>query len=279
MANEPQTSKPDETALVAPEPASRRIEAMLRMVDMLPEGDERLTIIRRLLEFEQDSRLAGVFAASGQFAELKGLSHAQAINTAMAKIAMGRSWGLDVADSMQFIFFTNGRPGLMNEVISERLRNAGYDWDVQWHEEMATYKGRQWRKCIGCTLWPKRNGEPILDFDKSPVSISFTEADADNAEIWENGQKKKLSEKFNYKSWPRSMYYFRCIAMLKRFYAPEAMKALPMLVENEDAPPFEIETAPVADEKKPTLAERIVEERKRNAELFGEKPDDGDESK
>ena len=66
---------------------------------------------------------------------------------------------------------------------------------------------------MGSRLWVKkiRDGhlEPLLDRAGQPVSVAFTEADADQAMIWEKGKQIPLSQKWNFVSWARDMYYWK----------------------------------------------------------------------
>jgi hypothetical protein len=75
------------------------------------------------------------------------------------------------------------------------------------------------------------------------VSVSFTNYDADTAQIWEKGKQIPLSQKWNFQSWGRDMYYWRSISRLKKYHAPnvlrggvsreEALEMIPV----ESAPP------------------------------------------
>jgi hypothetical protein len=179
--------------------------------------------------FDQDWRMAKMFAISGDFADITGQTQEQAIAKAMSKIQMGRNWGMNAADAMANVFFLNGKPGVMTEILATKIQQAGFGWDAQWLEETVEYKkGKTWEKCIGCTLWLKsynrltNRWEPVVDRDGKPVKASFTEADAENALIYEKeqGQKaqKPLSEKWNYRSWGRDMYFWRAMSRLRKYY-------------------------------------------------------------
>ena len=100
--------------------------------------------------------------------------------------------------------------------------------DAEWLEDEVQHKGKPWRKCIGCTLWLKRwNGTlytPLLDRNGKPVSVSFSEGDADHAMIWEKGKQIPLSQKWNFVSWARDMYYWRSIARVKKYHAPHVLR-------------------------------------------------------
>ncbi len=201
----------------------------------LPDSERRTNWIHSLVEAEvarqnyaQDRALAREFAISGQFDDIKGSSMEQSVATAMVKIQLGRAWGFNAADSIRYIYFTNGRPAIENEIVAAKLQQAGYDWDVEWLEETGQHKGKPWQRCVGCRLWIKKvvNGrlEPLLDRNNQPISVAFTEADADHAIIWEKGKQIPLSEKWNFKAWARDMYYWRAISRVKKYHAPHVLR-------------------------------------------------------
>jgi hypothetical protein len=220
---------------------------------LLPDSDRRMMWINSLVEVEvarqtyaQDLALARQFAMSGQFEDLKGASAEQAIATAMAKIQLGRAWGLTTADAIRFIYFVNGRPNIENRIVADRLRDNGYDWDIEWLEETTqTSKGKPWQRCVGCKLWIKRGGQPLVDRNGKPIFVSFTEADADNAHVWERGKEIPLSQKANFKNWPQEMYYWRCIGRIKKYYAPDVLSGAILREEALDIIP----AAPTAPEQ------------------------------
>lgn len=175
-------------------------------------------------KFAHEYKLAEVFAKSGDFDGMKGKSTEQAIASAMAKIQMGKYWNINPADSMRFIRFDRGKPVLENEIIAAKLQEAGWSWDIEYSENE---KGR----CNGCTLWPKKFNtstkqyEHLKTRDGKDVSVKFDEQDASRAMIWETDssgskQQKRLIDKWNFLSWPEDMYFTKCIARLKRRYAP-----------------------------------------------------------
>lgn len=248
------------TLTIPPAPASAPAEPRTRVtVDqlaLLPDNERRTLWINSLVEAEvarqnyaQDRALAREFAVSGQFSDITGTTMDQAIATAMVKIQLGRAWGFNAADSIRYIYFTNGKPALENEIVAAKLQQGGYDWDVEWLEETVQHKGKPWKKCVGCTLWLKRMNaekryEPMLDRNGDPISVSFTEADADHATIWEKGKQIPLSQKWNFQSWPRDMYYWRAIGRVKKYHAPHVLRgamlreeALEVLPEDNMAPP------------------------------------------
>jgi hypothetical protein len=257
--------------LVAMEPSERRDNWIAQLVDA--------DVARQ--HFLQDKALAREFAMSGQFDDLKGLSAEQAIATAMVKIQLGRAWGFNAADSMRYIYFTNGRPSIENEIVAAKLQQAGYDWDTEWLEDEIQHKGKTAKKCNGCTLWLKKwnaaeqRYNSVLDRNGKPVSVSFTLYDADTAQIWEKGKQIPLSQKWNFQSWGRDMYYWRCISRVKKYHAPhvlrggvsreEALEMMPIesippdMLPKELQPPEspQMESEP-ASPKRPSLRDRLM---------------------
>lgn len=195
--------------------------------------------------FDQDWRLAKVFALSGVFADIQGTTEQQAISTAMAKIQLGRSWNINPSDAMQFVYFTNGRPAVMNELFASKMRDAGLDWDIDFEYETETVNGRKRKKCIGCTLWPKRWNnskgayEAMKDRHGDDVSVSFTKDDADSAMIWEKGKQIPLTEKWNFKAWAEDMYFWRALSRLRRRFATNILSGVLMREEAEELPPVD----------------------------------------
>lgn len=206
-----------------------------QLLEMI-ESTERRQVIGGLIDMEvsrelfaQDARLARVFALSGAFADIKGTNMNQAIALAMTKIRLGRSWGISEADAMQFIYFNNGRPSVMSELLAAKLYESGMEWDIRRYMTAG--------KCTGMTLFPKvrlKDGSYsyLMEIDPDDpdgkrerrVQVSFTKQDADNAKIWEKGKQIPLSQKWNYESWAEDMYFARCIVRIKRRYRPGILR-------------------------------------------------------
>lgn len=198
--------------------------------------------------FDQDWRLAKVFALSGQFSDIKGTTQIAAISTAMAKIQLGRSWGLTPGDSIEFIYFTNGRPAIMNELVAAKLQDAGWDWEIQYQRDGNWDKAEG--RCTGCRLWIKKNGQLLLVAQRKangdyvtdeagaiamrPVSVEFTKKDADLAQIWEKGKQVPLSSKWNFVAWPEDMFFMRCIGRFKKRHAPNVLRGARIQAEADD---------------------------------------------
>jgi hypothetical protein len=246
-----------------------RTRATVDLIRILAEHPEHSSYIKQLVEaeaqrdlFDQDYRTARVFAISGKFDDIKGSTPEQAVAQAMTKIRIGREWGMNDSDSIAFIYFTNGRPAVMTEILATKVQQAGYSWDIDWDFEKTKGKNnKEWNRCVGCTLWLKQFNrdtnryEPVLDRKGQAISASFTEADADNAEIHERGAKIALSAKWNFKAWPQDMYFWRAMSRLRKYYLTGIMRgaiqfelatdyepvtsapALPAPAEEETAPP------------------------------------------
>ena len=261
----------------APPPVDNTRRVTVDQLAALPDSDRRNNWINSLVDVEvarqtyaQDRALAREFAISGQFDDIKGTSMEQAVATAMVKIQLGRAWGFNAADSIRYIYFTNGRPALENEIVASKLQQAGYDWDVEFLEETGQHKGKPWQRCVGCKLWLKKvvNGrmEPLLDRNGQPISVAFTEADADHAMIWEKGKQIPLSEKWNFRAWARDMYYWRCIGRVKKYHAPHVLRGASLRDEALEVMPADAvqlpqELPPPETPQKPehkTLAEKII---------------------
>ena len=232
--------------------------SLTEILQAIPDTENRDAYVRQLVNaevdrqrFQQDWQMAYQFAMSGQFADLKGQTERQAIATAITKVQMGRSYGLDAADALRFVYFANGRPSIENQIVASKLKDAGYDWDIEWYETEEQHKGQPYMRCTGCRLWLKVRGErgflPVLDRNGKQVSYAFTEADADHAKIWENGKQVQLSDKWNFKSWPRDMYYWRTVARVHKYHAPNVLRGALAQAEVWDVPldqqAFDVEPA------------------------------------
>jgi hypothetical protein len=265
----PATAPNLQTATLAPpaDPPTRTASPFSIEILKLVDQDKQAVTIKALIDveterqtFEMDQRRARSFAESGLFADIKGVGLNEGIARAMTKIQMGREWGLSRADSMKNVYFINGKPALENACVASALQEAGYAWQPEWtFEDTKDDKGKPWRKCTGCTLWILFKGQPMLDRKGQQVSVSFTAMQAEHAEVYEGGGKKKLSEKFNYMSFGEDMYYWRCISRLHKYYAPAVLRG-GRLKEYEDViEPEESSALTVVDEPNPTLREIVLD--------------------
>lgn len=256
MTPEPtETEKPSVTDLVrqpvqpAPRVPLNELLATIRDTDLVNAyGREIIESQLAINRFDQDWRLARVFSESGLFAD------AQAVNQAMTKVQLGRSWNMSPADAMQHVYFVNGKPSVQNEYLAAKMRDAGLDWDIEWHRDATG-------TCSGVTLWPRRmltdgSVKPIMErrgTDQIPASVSFTKDDADRVKVKEDGKWIPLSEKSTYKSFPDDMYFWRAIARLRRRYATNILSGVMTRDEAEEIAPPQVEAtrekqdAPAAD--------------------------------
>jgi hypothetical protein len=267
------------TEITVQDKPARDVQRAVRMtpsdvdsiLEMLPAEDRERhasLFLEKELErqtFEQDQRTARILALSGEFNDLRDKSPEQAFATMVAKIGFGRSVGLDAYDSARYVYFTNGRPSVENDVVASKLMEAGYAWDEDWDYVEEQHKGKPWKRYTGCTLWLKkldpRTREYVVVRDRkgNPVSESFTEADADHAMIWEKGKQIALSEKFNYKSWPREMYYFRAIGRIRKFHVPHVLRGAAVRAEAFDATPLDVPQTEIAAPAAEPVTEREAE--------------------
>lgn len=253
-----------EQPISSPEPNDKKRVAALNLLEKVADETTRTHIITAEIErelFEQDWRLARVFQMSGQFKDLKTLTESQAIATAMAKIRLGRGWNLNETEAMQFVVFINGVPTLQNEIIASRLMDAGYHWDLTFEEK----KDGEGSITTGCVFLPKFRKtptsayEPMLDGEGKRIRIYFGHYEASHTNIYEGGKTIKLSEKWNYVAYPRSMYYWRCIAMFRRQHATNILSGARMPSEAEEVSLDQVVTE--TDRRRETSAEGVIEDR------------------
>lgn len=211
--------------------------ATLEIIKILAATPANKEMLQQLIDaetardlFDQDYRAARIYAMSGQFDDIKGMTPEQAISTAMAKIRIGRSWQMSESDSIAFIYWNNGKPAVMTEIMATKIQQAGYGWDIEWDWEDSAHKGKAYKRCTGCTLYLKQYNaqkncwESVVDRDGKSVSAWFKEADADHAEIWEKGKQIPLSSKWNFKSWGQDMYFWRAMSRLRKYHLTSIMR-------------------------------------------------------
>ena len=179
-------------------------------------------------QFSNNLNLATALANSGYFTDASDKWKA------LAKIEIGRSWGLSAADSMRHILMVNGKPSLENEVIAAKLRAKGWDWDPY-------FLNGHGANCKGVRLFIKKNGQPylrikrddhgnrILDENKLPIMeqvvVEFLESDAKLIKAREGDKTVSLLEKKGpwTEGWRGNMMYWRAIAQFRRFYANDVL--------------------------------------------------------
>jgi hypothetical protein len=274
----PTTDEPK--APPAPEEAvlevSKSNRATLEIIRILAAQPHQKEMLQQLIDaetarevFDQDYRAARIYAMSGQFDDLKGMTAQQAIATALSKIRIGRSWGMLESDSIAFIYWTNGKPGVMTEILATKIQQAGFGWDIDWDWETLQHKGKPYKRCTGCTLWLKQlnsrtnEWEPVVDRNDQPVSAWFKESDADHAMIYEKGKQIPLSEKWNFKAWGQDMYFWRAMSRLRKYHLTSIMRGAiqwelrhdinvermaPQIAGPEPEPEPEVEKRPLRDQ-------------------------------
>jgi len=278
---------PTPQPIPVPEPAPQpRTRITVELLKLLPDTEQKDRYVNTLIEaemereaFEMDQRRARVFAMSGEFADIRGATQEQSIAKAMSKIELGRTWGFGPGDSMQSIYWTNGRPNIENKLVASKLMQAGWAWDTEFDFDQTQVKGKPYKRCIGCTLWLKRwdaasqSYKPVMNKKGEQVSEFFTLAEAEQIQVYENKEKKPLSEKFNYLAWPREMYYWRCVARVHKFHAPhvlrgglireEALDVIPGDAPPEMLPPElqEAAASPV-EQRKQSIRDSLLEQQR-----------------
>jgi hypothetical protein len=169
--------------------------------------------------FEYLQRLAKLFAMSGLFADIKGVSETQALAQAFTKIALGEGMGLTPAESMTGLSIIQGRIAVNAEIRGARMQRSGLSWDIL---ELSDQ---------GCWLLLKKGDTPVTtrvkdkegkEYDQ-PAIVSFT---ADEARI------AGLLDKDNYKKWRQDMMFARALTRLQRRFAPGVLGAV-VLTEEE----------------------------------------------
>ena len=132
------------------------------------------------------------------------------------RIRFGRELGLSAFQSARGLYFVNGIPAMMGTVLELLMRRHGYGW-----------KFLQ-RDVKGCKLQLVKAGEAV-----NGAVASFSEEDA---------KRMKLSDKDTYKQDPESMFFWRALGRLQKFYVPEATEYISVLAPGE-VPIEEVVTA------------------------------------
>lgn len=238
-----------------------RVRVTLEALAMFPDSEARTQWINGLVEadlarqyYSYDLEFARRAAESGQFDDLKKLRPEQAIATALIKIQLGRSYKFTPADSMRSVYFTNGKPGIENDIVASRLQEAGYSWDIVWAERTEkTPGGGDWQRCVGCTLYLKKMNpvtkryEPMNDLTGKQIGVAFLEGDAKNAMMYDrggDGGKKALADRDVWRSFPRDMYFHKCVARVKKYYAPNVLRGAMSRTEADEFIPDAPEVMP-----------------------------------
>jgi hypothetical protein len=239
---------------------------------LMTPGERRDNLIAQLAEIEvarqtyaQYRAMAMDIMTSGSFSPNQQLRNnpQQLLALMTLKLMFGKNWGMSDADAISSIYIVNGKPAVENSIVASKLISIGIRWNPQFLFEDVEYKGIKLKKCIGCKLYLERWNraaqvyDPILEpVTGEQASVTFTELDASTIEVREDNRTIKLSEKAMYKQWPQDMYFWRCIARVKKFYAPHVLRGGTIQEEALDIMPVE-ETAPelLPDDLQPDLLE------------------------
>jgi hypothetical protein len=167
----------------------------------MPTDKEEAIVVKspEVEQFELDQRTARLMVESGLFADIKGVTERQAIAQAFVKIALGRSMGLSVGESMTGIDIIQGRPAISAQIRAARMTRAGFSWDILKIDDQ------------GCWLLLKKDGKPIINGEEKPAIVSFTTDDAKRA---------GLAGKDNYQKYKPDMFFARAVTRAQRWYAP-----------------------------------------------------------
>ena len=202
--------------------------------------------------FNLRQRQARLYSESGLFEDKKAPPGSRVgIARALVKIELGESMGFSGAEALHGIAVVNGVTCIMSALRASRMQALGWGWDIFWH---GTHEAP-----TGVTLWLTKNGAPHMvpdrNEDGSPkkdenghiimiqASEKYLKSDAQRmmTTIWEappgnpNGKKigrrASILEKDNWVSFPRNMFFARCVTNAQRFWAPGALSVNLMSVE------------------------------------------------
>lgn len=215
------------------QPASQQEKALNSLLNAAVDETIRRQAQSMALEtaqIEQDGRIALMMFHAGLYDDLKNCTPQQATARALVKIELGRTMGIGPFEAMNVIYFVNGRPSLDSGVRAARMKRAGYSWEVIKQDDK------------GCILLLMKDGKyimrPVVDQEgkfqyddsgnllKEPVVCSFLEADAQRAGLLQKSGSL-------YKTYPKIMYFNRCISGAQKTFAPEVLNGSDMVSREE----------------------------------------------
>lgn len=196
----------------------------MRLEDFQVADDDHRRLKTKLLlqneDFKYKQRLAGLFAASGAFADVRGQTPEEALAKAFVKIELGESMGFSPAEAMTGIDIIQGRVAVGANLRAARMQSAGYSWP------------RMSLTDDGCTIPLSFKGQPMmaprLDETGKEVRTAAGEVIMEAVVITygkKDAERAGLLGKDNYKKNPRNMYFARAITNAQRWYAPAVLKA------------------------------------------------------
>lgn len=238
--NQELQKREDPQALPVPntfDEAAIPIVGMRELLEVIDNEDTKRMLIKQEIErreFVADWKMAKVFALAGFFTTDKGGMTAE---QAMAKMQVGRGWGMGQAESIRHIYIVKGKPAVENEAVAAKLLAAGWSW-------VPEFIGGEGNDCKGCRLWISFKGNPFMSAIEGAapkqVTVSFTEKHASDAKLltkWES----------NTPGWKQNHYYWKAISQFKRFYAPGIMNGSVMYSEIDEI----VDVTPAAPKMEP----------------------------
>lgn len=157
---------------------------------------------------KQAFTIAQYLSSSGMFKDVRS------VREAFGKIAIAIDLGLSPTQGLRSIHLIEGKPELGFDVIGSLMKSAGYSWTVEFNG----------------------NESVSLDFtDKDGKRLGLSEFSMDDA------ADAGLTNKSNWKKYPRNMLFARALSNGARWYAPEvfggAVYAQGELSDTNDPPP------------------------------------------
>jgi hypothetical protein len=152
---------------------------------------------------EKDAMLLGAMYASGYFKDMTSLSKA------ITKALIGQSMGMGLVQSMNSLYVIDGKVAMDSHAIRNTAVMAGY-----------TIKTLELSEKIASLEWSIRKGgkEEVLG------TSEYT---------WEDATKAGLTEKSNWKKYPKDMLFARAITRGARMYANQAFANQPIYERDE----------------------------------------------
>lgn len=161
-------------------------------------------------------------------------------------VAMADDLGLKWTHGLRSIYMTpDGKPGMQGDVMLALLYQHKFAVTIESTDKGATVKIK------------RPDGA-----DPMPDGWSFTAEDAQRIKVWKKGEGSDrggfvpLGEKYNYKSWGKSMYVWRALAPCARFVASDLLGGIYLNEELADLPP-EGEEPPSSEPPMPNVG-RII---------------------
>ena len=176
--------------------------------DALAKANEVGSQIKEIIKgtpIEKHAMMLGAMVQSGYFKDITSLS--QAITKAM----IGHEMGMGLVQSMNSLYVIDGKVHMDSHAIRNTAVMAGY-----------TIKTLE------------------LDETKCVLEWSYTDPQSKKVEVlgtseftWEDATKAKLTEKYNWKQFPKDMLFARAITRGARMYANRAFANQPVYEREE----------------------------------------------